>query len=76
MYAELFSGCSLKTAQARSLGTGFLVLGILRFFRALPENICVFFSQCRLAAGAEKRKRESLVLRMRPFQGGILSIPS
>ena len=37
------------------------------------ERICVFFSQCRLAAAAaEKRKRESLDVRMRHFQGGML----
>ena len=37
------------------------------------ERICVFFSQCRLAAAAaEKRKRESLDVRMRHFKGGIL----
>ena len=41
--------------------------------RVSNEKNCVFFSQCRLAAAAaEKRKRESLDVRMRHFQGGML----
>ena len=41
--------------------------------RVSNEKNCVFFSQCRLAAAAaEKRKRESLDVRMRHFKGGIL----
>ena len=55
-----------------SLDSCFLVLGIsayqcIRSFFTL-KTFVFSFSHCRLAGGAEKRKRESLVLRMRPFR--------
>ena len=55
-----------------SLDSCFLVLGIsayqcIQSFFTL-KTFVFSFSHCRLAGGAEKRKRESLVLRMRPFR--------